>query len=171
MIQSKKWIVRASAALVVAALCITVVYSTADADSSASVPGLPEDPIVTKSYVDKKVSELVAIELEKIKGQGGGSSGSGTSTSSTLEVVTVPFGQKLSVNAGGELIVRTGKAIAFSNDKNGLSDMTDGLDIAPGKPVGNNHLIVFPRDGRGVEADPKQQKGLIVLVRGGYTLQ
>ncbi|WP_411675155.1 hypothetical protein [Cohnella faecalis] len=141
--------------------------SVAEADVNESTPGLADDPIVTKSYVDKKVAELVAAELEKI-GAGGGQ---GTGTMAQLEVVNVALGQKLTIAAGGELIVRTGKAIAFSSDTNGLSDMTDGLDIKPGAVVGNNHLILFPRDGRGVHPDPKGKVGLTVLVRGGYTLK
>lgn len=134
-------------------------YQSANADVS-SLPGDPNDPLVTKSYVDRKISEQL--------GTGGGSGNEGASK---LEVVTVPFGNKLIVADGGELIVRTGKAIAYSTDANGLSDMTEGLDIAPGKPIKTNHLILFPRGGRGVEADPKQTKGLIVLVRGTYIVQ
>lgn len=138
-------------------------YQSVEADSSSS-PGNVDDPIVTKSYVDQSVAKLVKEELEKL-GSGGSSS------SAKLEVVTVPWGSKVIVEDGGELIVRSGKAIAYSTDANGLSDMTDGLDIAPGKPVAANHLILFPRGGRGVEADPKQAKGLIVLVRGAYQLK
>ncbi|MFC5531035.1 hypothetical protein [Cohnella yongneupensis] len=143
-------------------------YQSAEADSSSN-PGSTNDPIVTKSYVDKSIAEQVQIELQKqlAAGVGGGEA----SSSSKLEVVTVPLGSKIIVADGGELIVRTGKAIAYSADANGLSDMTDGIDIAPGKPIKTNHLILFPRGGRGVEADPKQAKGLIVLVRGGYQLQ
>lgn len=135
-------------------------YQSANADTS--MPGGTTDPIVTKSYVDKKFAEL--------QGQTGTGTGE-PAANSELEVVTLPFGSKLIVDSGGEIIVRTGKAIAYSEDANGLSDMTDGLDIAPGKAVKTNHLILFPRGGRGVEADPKQTKGLIVLVRGAYTIQ
>ncbi len=141
-------------------------YRWADADGTSN-PGGIEDPIVTKSYVDKTIASLVQAEIAKIDGTGVIPNAS----AAALEVVTVPFGSKIIVDAGGELIVRTGKAIAYSTDANGLSDMTDGLDIAPGKPIATNHLILFPRGGRGVEADPKQTKGLIVLVRGGYQLQ
>ncbi len=137
-------------------------YQSAQADS-ASVPGNIDDPIVTKSYVDQAVAKLVKAELDKIVG--GKENGA-----AALEVVTLPWGSRLIVEDGAEIIVRSGKAIAFSSDKNGLSDLTDGLDIAPGKLVANNHLILAPRGGRGVEADPKQSKGLIVLVRGGYQL-
>lgn len=141
-------------------------YQSSYADTQQSTPGSTNDPIVTKSYVDQKVAELVKQELEK-----NGTSTGGASSSSKLEVVTVPAGKRVIVEDGGELIVRTGKAIAYSTDANGLSDMTAGLDIAPGKAVGNNHLILFPRGGRGVEPDPKQKNGLTVLIRGKYTIE
>ncbi len=138
-------------------------YQSAFADTS-STPGSVDDPIVTKGYVDDAVAKLVQQELEKLGPIGGSSSGK-------IEVVTVKFGQKVIVEDGGELIVRSGKAVAYSTDANGLSDLTDGLDIKPGKSIANNHLILNPRGPRGVEADPKQTKGLIVLVRGAYQLQ
>ncbi|WP_130615442.1 hypothetical protein [Cohnella abietis] len=138
-------------------------YQSSFADSNSN-PGSVDDPIVTKGYVDSVVAKLVQQELEKV-----GTIGSGGS--SKIETVTLPLGTKLIVADGGEIIVRTGKAIAYSSDVNGLSDMTDGIDIKPGKPIANNHLILNPRGARGVEADPKQTRGLIVLVRGAYKLQ
>ncbi|CAI6082021.1 hypothetical protein [Cohnella sp. JJ-181] len=139
-------------------------YQSAYADVQQTTPGLSDDPIVTKSYVDQKIAELA----------NGGTTGGNTSTESAsakLEVVTVPLGNKLMVSAGGEIVVRTGKAVAYSSDTNGLSDLTAGADIASGMPIATNHLILFPRDGRGIEPDPKQKNGLTVLVRGEYTLQ
>ncbi len=151
-----------SVAFLAAAIIVAVgLYQAAYADTN-STPGSVDDPIVTKGYVDSMVAKLVQQELAKQ-----GTSGDG---SSKLEVVTVPWGSKLIVEDGGELIVRTGKALAYSSDANGLSDLTEGLDIKPGKLVGNNHLILNPRGERGVEADPKQSKGLTVLVRGSYKL-
>lgn len=135
-------------------------YQSSYADTQQSAPGSTNDPIVTKSYVDQKLAEIT-----------GGTSAEGSGGSSKLEVVTVDPGKKIIVADGGELIVRSGKAVAYSTDANGLSDMTDGLDIAPGKVVGNNHLILFPRGGRGVQPDPNQKNGLIVLVRGNYTIE
>jgi len=137
-------------------------YQSVQADSTTT-PGNVNDPIVTKSYVDQAITKLVKAELDK-------TAGAKESGSAKLEVVTLPWGSKLIVEDGAEIIVRSGKAIAYSSDKNGLSDLTDGIDIAPGKSVANNHLILAPRGGRGVEADPKQAKGLIVLVRGNYTM-
>ncbi|RED57627.1 hypothetical protein [Cohnella lupini] len=161
--QKKRW-----ATSVAIILILTLViggpgwYQSAFADVSSN-PGSVDDPLVTKGYVDSTVSKLVQEELEKL--------GPSSSGSTKLETVTVPLGTKLIVEDGGEIIIRTGKAIAYSSDANGLSDMTDGLDIKPGKAIGNNHLILNPRGERGVEADPKQTKGLIVLVRGAYKLK
>lgn len=159
-----------SGALLAALAGVLILNSTAEADSS-NVPGSADDPVVTKSYVDQKIAEAL-----RNAGAGGGSTGGATgggssAAESTLEVVTVPVGKTIYVKAGGELVVRTGKAVAVSSDANGLSDMTDGLDIAPGKPVGNNHLILFPRDGRGVKAEGNSKVDLIVLVRGGYEVK
>jgi len=162
---SKKWTIWGATAVLAVTIGTVGIMTTAKADGG-STPGSVDDPIVTKAYVDAAVAKLVKQELEKA---GSGSSGGGASTK--LEVVTVPWGTKLIVADGGEMIVRTGKAIAYSSDANGLSDLTDGIDIKPGKAVGNNHLILNPRGARGVEADPKQANGLIVLVRGEYKLQ
>ncbi|MFC5469679.1 hypothetical protein ACFPPD_13170 [Cohnella suwonensis] len=138
--------------------------STAMADS-ASTPGSVDDPIVTKGYVDGAISTLVQQEIAKqVPSAGGGGS-------SKLETVAVDPGKKLIVDDGGEIIVRTGKAVAYSSDANGLSDLTEGLDVKPGKAIVNNHLILNPRGQRGVQPDPNQTKGLIVLVRGAYKLQ
>lgn len=160
----KMWAVAAALGLIVGTVGV---WSTVAADSSTSTPGSTSDPLVTKSYVDSAIASLVQQEIAKL----GPIAGGGEASSTKMEVVTVPLGSKLIVADGGEMIVRSGKAIAVSSDANGLSDLTDGLDIKPGKPVGNNHLILNPRGQRGVEADPKQQKGLIVLVRGQYSLQ
>ncbi|XID91098.1 hypothetical protein ACF3MZ_21630 [Paenibacillaceae bacterium WGS1546] len=163
---AKKWTIWAATAVLAIVIGTIGIMSTAEADGGAT-PGSVDDPIVTKAYVDSVVAKLVKEELQKAGNVGGGGGGG----SAGLEVVTVPWGTKLIVEDGGELIVRSGKAIAYSADVNGLSDLTDGLDIQPGKPVGNNHLILNPRGERGVEPDPKQTRGLIVLVRGAYTLQ
>ncbi|XEC95358.1 hypothetical protein AB6A23_01910 [Paenibacillus tarimensis] len=121
-------------------------------------PGSIDDPVVTKSYVDAVLK------------QGGGSNG-GTAAAS-LQIVTVPLGKTIIANEEGtEFIVRSGKALAYSADKDGISDLTQGADLTNGKPITNNHLILSPRVGRGLSPDPlvKNNK-LIVLVRGSYEL-
>ncbi|MBB6732294.1 hypothetical protein [Cohnella zeiphila] len=157
---SKKVTAAAAIAVVLAGIGGISWYQSAYADQQTATPGSTDDPIVTKSYVDQKLAEI----------QGGGTA-TAPAASSKLEVVNVPIGKKLMVDAGGEVIVRNGKALAYSTDANGLSDVTDGIDLTSGKAIATNHLILFPRAGRGIEPDPKQKYGLTVLVRGNYSLQ
>ncbi|MNC82636.1 hypothetical protein D3C75_1362220 [compost metagenome] len=48
--------------------------------------------------------------------------------------------------------------------------MTSGKDLAAGKTVELNHLLVFPRDGRGIKPAAKTEP-IYVMVRGGYLIQ
>ena len=168
MLRSKKWLASLAGAFVAGVVCVFAVYSTVTADS-AKTPGSADDPVVTKSYVDAKVAALVKAELDKLAASGA-IGGSGGDQAAALEVVKIPVGQTMMVKAGGEVVVRTGTAVAVSSDANGLSDVTAGADIAPGKPVAANHLILFPRDGRGITHAPDSKTDMIVLVRGGYEL-
>jgi hypothetical protein len=136
--------------------------SPLEAESNALTPGSVEDPVVTKSYVDEQLAKL-----------GSGAVGGGTAPAqdSALEVVTVPAGKTLMAGQGTEVIIRVGKAIAYSSDASGIADLTGGTDLTKGKAIPTNHLLLFPREGRGILPDPNQKNGLTVLVKGSYTLQ
>lgn len=136
--------------------------SPLEAESNALTPGSVEDPVVTKSYVDEQLAKLSG-------GATGGDTGANADTA--LEVVTVPAGKTLMAGQGTEVIVRVGKAIAYSSDASGIADLTGGTDLTKGKAVPTNHLLLFPREGRGILPDPNQKNGLTVLVKGSYTLQ
>ncbi|MFC3789395.1 hypothetical protein ACFOQM_11520 [Paenibacillus sp. GCM10012307] len=151
---------------VISILLIGVVIGTvwnSEAIGSQVAPGTAEDPVVTKSYVD-----------QLFKQNGGGSSSAGPdSVNTAMQVVTVPAGKTLvATQEGTEFIVRSGKALAFSEDKDGISNLTLGADLTNGKAVANNHLILSPRAGRGIVPDDKVKNNkLIVLVKGGYELK
>ena len=133
----------------------TTIESVAD----SAKPGSIDDPLVTKSYVDQLLAE------RGISG-GGQTAPAGVKT----EVVVVDPGKVLLAKQGAQFVLRAGKGVAYSPDANGISDVTDGKDILNGKPVANNHLLIFPREGRGVMPDPKTDSRLTVLVIGGYEI-
>lgn len=170
--KNKAFKVLSAAVLVTAGLCVGVIMAKPlEANSNAMTPGTIDDPVVTKSYVDEQIAKL---------GLSGGSTGGGTggtttptspSASATLEVVEVPVGKTLMAAAGTEVVVRVGKAVAYSSDTNGISDLTGGVDIKKGNPVPTNHLIWFPRDGRGIHGASDEKSPLTVLVKGSYTLK
>lgn len=173
-------------------LFTTVVY--ADSNSTSTQPGSVDDPIITKSYFEQNIAKQVADEFakqsineEKIKQliaaelakQGGGSGTSPSTGSSTgnnavpnsgLTVVKLQQGQTLYGGAGTEVIVRTGKVVAVSSDDNGIPDVTSGKDIAAGATVELNHLLIVPREGRGVKPDAKNKQEIYVMVRGSYSI-
>ncbi|MGQ3481793.1 hypothetical protein [Paenibacillus sp. TY11] len=161
--------------------------------SSSGQPGTADDPVVTKSYVDQKIAQA-------IKGEAPGSSTSSKTTSSTtpatkatsntttsgassaektstaeqteaLKVVDVKPGQKLIAKAGSEFILRNGNAVVYSMDTSGAIDITSGTEIVHNQAVEKNHLLSFPREGRGIQVKEGQKFGLVVMVRGSYTVQ
>ncbi|WP_028559262.1 hypothetical protein [Paenibacillus pinihumi] len=147
--------------LSVGAVIGTVWHS--EAIGSQVTPGTAEDPVVTKSYVD-----------QLLKQNGGGSNQNpGSGNTAAMQVVTVPEGKTIvATQEGTEFIVRSGKALAYSEEKDGISNLTVGTDLTNGKAVANNHLILSPRAGRGIVPDAKVKNNkLIVLVKGGYDLK
>ncbi|MRN54272.1 hypothetical protein [Paenibacillus monticola] len=161
----------------------SLVNVTAEGAGVGSQPGTADDPVVTKSYVDQQIQKAL---------QGGGlttpiatvaptatpSPGATTpvttpsqNTSDESKIVDVKPGQTLIASAGAEFIVRAGKAVIYSQDSNGVADLTDGKDLTNGQAAPSNHLLSFPRDGRGIAVQTDQTLGLVVMVRGGYTLK
>lgn len=125
-----------------------------------SEPGSQDDPLVTMSYVDKRIEQLKYYIDEKI--------GQPNSSENGLEVVEVKEGQSIIGKAGTEIILRGGKAQVIAGELGGLCDMTAGVDLKMWKDVSANHLLLVPRDdGRGVYAI----EDATFIVRGKYTLK
>ncbi len=133
--------------------------------------GSSNDPLVTKSYVDSKVTQLqktVEVQASMIDLLAQEINNMGKEESSGYEVVTVPAGQSIVGKQGTEIIVRSGNGQVLASDGGGLQDMTEGTDLLGGSEIPKYHLVIIPReDGRGIYAT----KDLIVMVRGGYNIQ
>lgn len=156
----------------IAALSVTSLYA------ADNLIGTSSDPVVTKSYVDKLISSIkpsdnkdleeqlsmqdklissLFLEVEQLKQGGQG-----------FEIVTVPAGQTICGHQGTEMIIRAGRGTIVASTTGGVQDVTDGADLAGGLAAPNNNLLIIPReDGRGLQA----VQTMVVMVRGGYTLQ
>lgn len=136
--------------------------------AGAPQPGSAQDPLVAQSYVDKLIADLRSYVDTKVQAP----TGTTPTTPPTppaaapqLEVVTLAAGQQLTLDAGGEVILRGGKATVVAGSSGGLSDLTDGYDVGQGAPIAPNHLLLVAKsDGRGIKAT----EDAIVLVRGTY---
>ena len=122
-------------------ISIILIFGISLVYAAVSTPGSETDPVVTKSYVDSKVSYLP---------------------------VRLDAGQKLIGDEGTEIILRSGEATSIDNGVNGVSDITEGLDLMTGNKVAANHLLLIPRkDGRGIVVSTEAW----VMIRGNYTIQ
>ncbi|WP_066495998.1 hypothetical protein [Abyssisolibacter fermentans] len=152
-------------------------------------PGSQEDPLVTLSYVQKRIEQVKFYLDEKLNPAIETSNNNATqiqtlveenkqlkekianlqsSGSAALDVVELKDGQTLICNAGTEIILRGGSATAIASDLGGLSDTTAGEDIQMNQKIPNNHLLIVPRsDGRGVLVP----KYAIFMVRGSYEVR
>lgn len=162
--------------------------------STPTQPGSADDPLVTKSYVDKLLAgggggsnnggnvnvdqikaelqdELAKAkqEIQKMLNQAGAGSGSG---SAVVEIEVLKPGMKLFGGQGTTVIVRTGSDIrAISTDGDGIPDLTAGEDIQDGQKIALNHLLLFPREGtRGLMLGPDQKDDVYVFIQGSYLI-
>ncbi|SHM58585.1 hypothetical protein SAMN05660826_01415 [Caldanaerovirga acetigignens] len=119
-------------------------------------PGSQDDPLVTKSYVDKVVSELKSYLDE---------SSSGNQSIGTFEVVYLEKGDRLVAGKGAEIILRSGIAKVVDSENGGIADVTDGKDLRRNERAPQNHLLIVPRDdGRGLIAETN----VVLTVRGSF---
>lgn len=130
---------------------------------ATKTPGSAEDPLVTLSLVEQKLSQLKFYVDERLKSvpkeqQGG----------TALEVVELKPGEKLIGQSGTEIILRAGDAVTIASSLGGLADVTGAKDLQHNDVVPANHLLIVPRDDqRGVSA----KSNVVLMVRGGYTVQ
>lgn len=162
-------------------------------DASSQL-GSADDPVVTKSYVDQQIQKALGGSSSSSASNTSNNSSTKNNTPAvpvspptttpatptpssvttptlTTKVVEIRPGKKLIAAAGTEIIVRTGKAVVYSSDKNGILDLTAGSEMGGSQAIPNNHLLLFPRDGRGVEVAMTQGYNATVLVIGDYKIQ
>lgn len=175
-----------------------VVFFTGVGRATLADPGSKDDPLVTLSYVEKrmeqikfyidqKVQELVdqfgdseEIQLlkEEISRLGEENSQLVNKVESleaikgvqgtSLEVVELGNGQTLIGKAGTEIILRGGKAKAIVSELGGLSDVTGGTDIGMNQNIPLNHLLIIPRNDG---RGVYVEEYAIFMVRGQYEIK
>ena len=136
------------------------IYTTAQAGSAL-------DPIITKSYLEKRLVELEDALKHAIMQANEQGAVQGNASSFKFAVVELKKNAKLVFGESTEFILRSGKAEVFDKTTNGISDLTDGDTKFHEMQVQKDHHMLNPRnDGRGIIA-----KGdCFVLVKGEYKI-
>jgi hypothetical protein len=175
----KKWVLGAEILFATCVLAGGTVF--------AATVGTENDPLVSKSYVDSKIEQVLTLI---------NSNGTGSSTSATVDTdaivnqvlekigdsdltggsvavdgyvpVSVAVGQTIYGGEGTELILRAGKGKVSISGVDGIADITTGNELTNGGTVTKNHLLVVPRnDGRGI----KVSEAAWFLVKGSYEIK
>jgi len=139
------------------------------ATAASGDPGTSDDPLVTKSYVDKKIEDLSLYIDEKLSnGSQSAGSSTGSAAQTAIEVVEVESGQSIILQAGSQIILRGGSGSIIDSKQGGIADLTQGIDLRKGYEAPANHLLMVPRsDGRGVFA----KTDCIFMVMGKYEVK
>lgn len=142
-------------------------------------PGTSTDPVVTKSFVEKRLSEISAVfdrKLEQLSDRVDGveavvESGSGTGSAASgappaFVVVELADGDVVTFGENTQVILRGGAATAIAAE-NDLPDVTGGSGLGLGAKVPLNHLIIIPKnDGRGMKIVDRAW----LMIAGKYTV-
>ncbi len=132
------------------------------------VPGSEQDPLVTVSWVEARLSAFAqgqslpmgpAVPAEPVRI---------VEPAPTYVVVVVEPGKKLLTGEGTEFILRSGNARALVPVKEtGLVNLTTGRNVNDGERLQRDNLYLSPRDdGRGAVAETQA----IFLVRSKYRI-
>lgn len=134
-------------------------------------PGSNEDPIVSKSYVDKAIADnnlYMETRITEIEEAAKNFAVPDATKQNKLQVVEVEGGKKLILDEGAAFILRGGKATIIDSQLGGILDMTQGKDLRMGWDVPANHYLIVPRpDGRGANCDTDA----IFMVFGNYRIE
>jgi len=154
-------------------LTLTFMLSAA----ATPAPGSEEDPLVTRSYVNRRIAEITGLQsggtlpdqqMDAIVAEVASRlSGGHGAASEVFTPVHMTSGQTLFGHEGTEIILRSGTAIVQSNSVDGLANVTSGVDQGAGETIERNHMLIVPRaDGRGVHATSE----VWLLVKGGFSI-
>lgn len=161
-LKNSKFKILITIACIVAAMGCVAVAASGDAGTS-------DDPLVTKSYVDKKIEDLSLYIDEKLSsGSQSTGSSSGPAAQEAIEVVEVESGDSIILQGGSQIILRGGSGSIIDSKQGGIADLTQGIDLRKGYEAPANHLLMVPRsDGRGVYA----KTDCIFMVMGKYEVK
>lgn len=144
-------------------------------------PGTVEDPLVSQSYVDDRVEQILHLISENFKEKGTTDSENSSSQETVNKItkaekeeiiseimkelqllneegmkyvpVSASKGQIITGFEGTEIILRSGTASAVCPGQNGIVNVTDGKELLNGNRITINNLLIIPRhDGRGAKA-------------------
>lgn len=158
--------------------CITISFIIASSimvRASSFEPGSKEDPVVTKSYVDKlildnnmylenKINKINIDDNKNIDQQINNS----LKEDDEFKIVSVSKGKSIIFTKSTQFILRGGVAKIIDSEEGGILDITQGKDLRKDWQVPANHMLLVPRsDNRGAYCEQDS----IFIVIGSYEIK
>lgn len=135
------------------ACVLTVTVLGIGAGHIFAAPGDSNDPIITLKYIESVLLPSVEKKIQQ-------------AAAPVFEVVDIKKGEKVTFEAGAEVILRKGSASVFTTEKGGIANVTSGVDLKSGEAVPANSLMIVPlSDGRGFIANDD----LILMIKGNFS--
>ncbi|MEA4816524.1 MAG: hypothetical protein VB120_06675 [Lachnospiraceae bacterium] len=139
--------------------------------ASGAEPGDASDPLVSKSYVDSKISEtlsgLSSSNLSEDEIVNEVLSKVNSASAAQYVPVSASAGSIVIGGEGTEIILRSGAGIGYVIGSDGMVDATTGADVKNGTGIEKNHMLIVPRnDGRGV----KVTSDAWFIIKGTYNI-
>lgn len=129
------------------AIVIIVFKVGIEVGAATSEPGSSGDPLITKSYLDKRIGEF----------SGGGSGG--------YKKVTVKKNETLTASEGTELILYSGNAAV--KGQYGLINLSSGELFKSGNSVVKYNIFLSPDSDCGIKANTTA----IIYIKGNYNIR
>jgi hypothetical protein len=120
------------------------------AGATSNEPGSTKDPLITQSYLEKRLDEL---------------GNESNSTQSGYKKVSVTKGKQLIVEEGCEFVIYSGEASVFG-DK-GIIDLSNGVLAKMNSKSVRYANYLSPANESGVKATVS----CVIYVKGGYSIQ
>lgn len=147
MKNNKIRIIKMAAALLVFVIGGALIFHAGVArGASSAVPGSVSDPLITKSYLDSRLSEI----------------GAGNGTAASFRQVLLSKGEAIVAQAGCEVMLYSGNA---EISEGSLVNMTSGELFKNGNSVLRYHLHLAAEKGTKITA----AGNVTLFVRGEYT--
>ena len=137
---------------------------------AASNYGTQDDPLVAKSYLDEVLTPQLKQEFQSQVDQSVGVmeqeiDAAASISGGNFASVSLGSGQTLLGEAGCEIILRSGSAKSVGSGT--MVDATDGVSLAAGTVISQNHLLTCAANGDGVAAS----SATTLLVLGSYSIK
>lgn len=146
-------------------LCLVLLFALSAAVYAAVSYGSKDDPLITKSYLDKVLQPQLEADFKEEMDAALDSVES--AQSGDFVVITLTNGQTVTCGVGCEVMLRIGTATAQGADYPVLVDTTTGESVASGSAMKANHLYMVTIAGNGFKATAGTTK---LLIKGNYTV-